>query len=249
MNATLVGLHGFLGRGEDWRPLVSDWPFDLLLPDLPGHGATPVSGDPDNALSRAVEQVRSLAEGAAALMGYSMGGRLALAAACAGVPGLRALVIVAAHPGLVQPAERAARLAQDMKRAEQLRGGGTAAFLQTWYDQPVFASLARHPALRDALVSRRAGAPAAPMAEALEGLSVGRQVPLWERLPDLQVPVLFVAGDEDRTYADLMRRVADLSARGACHIVPGAGHMPHLEQPDAFAAAVRPFLARYTGAA
>ncbi len=239
----VVCLHGFLGDGEDWRPLVEycggRYRFDLV--DLPGHGSS--TGPYD--FAACVAELSLLAQGASALVGYSMGGRLALATAVAGVPSLRALVIVSASPGLEDGPVRAARLAEDERRAERLEAEGLPAFVRTWYDQPLFASLARQPALRERLTQRRSEGAAAERASALRGLSVGNQPSYWGSLGRLGMPSLWVAGEEDAAYTAVAQRAVSLSGRGRALIVPSAGHMPHIEQPAGCLAGIAEFLEQH----
>ena len=83
------------------------------------------------------------------------------------------------------------------------------------------------------------------LAETLRNLSTGRQTPLWDRLPALSMPVLYLAGEEDDAYVRLGRQaVAAIGDNAALEVVPGAGHAAHLEQPDFVAQRVRAFLAR-----
>ena len=243
----VVCLHGFLGDGEDWRPLVEycggRYRFDLV--DLPGHGSS--TGPYD--FTACVAELIRLAQGASALVGYSMGGRLALATAVAGVPSLRALIIVSASPGLDDGTVRAARLAEDEHRAGRLEAEGLPAFVRTWYDQALFASLARQPTLRERLIQLRSQGSAVERANALRGLSVGNQPSYWDALGRLDTPSLWVAGEEDASYTGIARRAAgsawravNLSGRGRALILPSAGHMPHIEQPEVCLAGIAEFL-------
>jgi 2-succinyl-6-hydroxy-2,4-cyclohexadiene-1-carboxylate synthase len=244
----IVCLHGFLGAGSDWRPFAERLSsrYRVALVDLPGHGASislpPAAYTWNGAITELGERMRS----AHGLIGYSMGGRLALAVALtAGLESLKALVIISASPGLEESAARGQRLREDEARAGTLEQGGLPAFLKTWYDQPLFASLRKQPALRQALVDQRSGGRADELARALRGLSVGHQRPLWNELPGLQTPALFVAGEEDAVYGATARRAADLSPLGRSLMVPACGHMPHLEQPALCLDAVAEFVQQH----
>jgi 2-succinyl-5-enolpyruvyl-6-hydroxy-3-cyclohexene-1-carboxylate synthase/2-succinyl-6-hydroxy-2,4-cyclohexadiene-1-carboxylate synthase len=67
--------------------------------------------------------------------------------------------------------------------------------------------------------------------------------PLHERLPEIMVPTLVLAGALDEAGMARSRIVADAMPNATLEIIAGAGHTPHLEQPDAFVAAVDRFLA------
>jgi pimeloyl-ACP methyl ester carboxylesterase len=77
----------------------------------------------------------------------------------------------------------------------------------------------------------------------LRALSVGIQTPLWDRLPELSMPVAVVAGEKDPKYVSLARRISALLPRGELHIVPDAGHIVHLENRAAFVSILKKILA------
>ncbi len=244
----LIFLHGFLGRGADFLPLAAPLSrrFYCLLPDLPGHGGTPL---PEKPLSfeHLCRQFRLLLEGLGierfALAGYSMGGRLALYFAVQMAWRVRALVVESASPGLSAPAERAARMEADRQRARRMRHIGMAAFLQEWYEMPLFASLHRRPqALQAMRAARAAGNDPQKASRVIVELSPARQPPLWDALPSLPMPALFLAGALDPKYAALIPRMAARTPRGRALIVPEAGHNIHFEQPESWLRAVEDFL-------
>src|SRR5690606_30457724 len=72
----------------------------------------------------------------------------------------------------------------------------------------------------------------------------GSQLPLWDRLPELAMPVLVVAGQRDAKFAALAERMAAaIGDNASLALVPDAGHAAHLEQPAAFLGILRPWLA------
>ncbi|MBU4460903.1 MAG: alpha/beta fold hydrolase [Verrucomicrobia bacterium] len=224
-------LHGFLGGPDDWAPLARALGpgFGVTAWTLPGHGAGPAIPF-RRAVDEIAEFLRSLPV-PAHVVGYSMGGRLALAVALRrGVP-TASVVAISASPGLPTTRARTTRAHTDDRRADALERDGLAAFVRAWYAQPLFASLLRRPALAARLRALRSRGEPGPRAAALRALTVGRQPSLWPRLADLDAPVLFVAGAEDASYDRLMARAARLCPRGRLLTVPGAGHMPHLERP------------------
>jgi pimeloyl-ACP methyl ester carboxylesterase len=181
------------------------------------------------------------------LIGYSMGGRLALTVALtAGLEKPEGVGDRLRLPGSGGKSRRAGSVCGRTRRAHALsRSVVCPPFWKTWYDQPLFASLRKQPALRQALVDQRSGGRADELARALRGLSVGHQRPLWNELPGLQTPALFVAGEEDAVYGATARRAADLSPLGRSLMVPACGHMPHLEQPALCLDAVAEFVQQH----
>ena len=141
------------------------------------------------------------------------------------------LVLVSTTAGLDDPAERAARRAADDALARSLEAEGLDAFLDRWMAQPLFAGL---PAGAAGVDARRENT-AAGLAGALRSLGLGAQAALWERLAELAMPVLVMAGEHDDRYRRLASRlVAAIGPNATLRIVPGAGHACHLERPAAF---------------
>ena len=223
----LLCVHGFLGAPADWDSLARALPVETLA--LPGHGSPPVSSF-DEAVRRLIARIRACAA-PPHLIGYSMGGRLALAAALASGVRLASLVILSASPGLETESARVARAQADDRLADDLVARGLPRFVRDWYAQPLFASLRRRPALLQDLMTRRADGDAAARAAALRALTVGRQSSLWPLLPGLQVPTLFVAGALDAKYRAELSRAAGLCPHARLLTIPDSGHLPHLERP------------------
>ncbi len=241
-------LHGFTGCGHSFdhlAPLVGDL-LSARCPDLPGHHGAPLP----RALGTAgfEEAVEKLARGLrrpSVVIGYSQGGRLALALAVRHPEKVSALVLEGANPGLRRPAERAARCRSDEALARSLEQRGLERFVAAWERLPLFAGLRALPAAeRAALGARRLDHTAAGLAGALRCLGQGVQPGLWPALAGLSVPTLLLTGSLDDRYTRLARRMARLLPAARRVAVRGAGHAPHLERPDAWADAVRTFLSQ-----
>lgn len=232
----LVLAHGFTQSGRAWGPLLRllGDRRPLVAVDLAGHGTTAVARDLPEAAHRLGRD-----GGWGTYLGYSLGGRVALHLALAQPDLVAGLVLVGAHPGIEDSAEREARRQADDDLSDHLETIGLEAFLDEWLAQPLFASL---PPEADQRAERLANDPGA-LAATLRNLSTGRQVPLWDRLPALAMPVLVLAGERDDKYTRLGRQaVAAIGANAAFEIVPDAGHAAHLEQPEFVAQRVRAFL-------
>jgi 2-succinyl-6-hydroxy-2,4-cyclohexadiene-1-carboxylate synthase len=247
----LVFLHGFLGRGADWLPVVEQLApeFHCILPDLPGHGAN-TGFDPSQPLtfdSLSADLTHTLAEAGLdrpVLIGYSLGGRLALHAACRFPERFSALVLESASPGLRSESEREARRRLDDARAARLLEFGLTPFIAEWYRADLWASLRGRPELLAELAQARSGAGAIGAAKALADLSPGRMDPLWDGLPDLPMRVLLLSGDLDTQYTAISAEAAGLIPSSVHIRIPGAGHNVHLEQPQEFAGTLQLFLRR-----
>ncbi len=234
-----VGLiHGFTQSAASWEPfakrLADLW--RLVAVDAPGHGR---SADVRADLWESAALVGATV-GEATYVGYSMGGRVALHLALARPDLVAGLVLVSATAGIDDPAERAARRASDEQLARRVEAEGVEAFVAWWLTLPLFATL---PASASALETRLGGS-AAGLASSLRLAGTGEQEALWDRLGELSMPVLVVAGALDLAYAERARRLVDGIGQGATlAVLPGAGHACHLEQLDLFSATVRKWLA------
>jgi 2-succinyl-6-hydroxy-2,4-cyclohexadiene-1-carboxylate synthase len=147
-------------------------------------------------------------------------------------------VLVSGTAGIDDADGRAARRASDEALADRVERIGVEAFLDEWLSLPLFAGL-------DATTDGRAARlenTAAGLASSLRLAGTGTQVPLWDRLGSLTMPVLVVAGERDEKFVALAHRLAGAIPGADLAIVGGAGHTVHLEQPDAFLRVVLPWL-------
>jgi pimeloyl-ACP methyl ester carboxylesterase len=62
--------------------------------------------------------------------------------------------------------------------------------------------------------------------------------PLWDRLPQLAIPVTLVVGERDAKFHAIAERMAAALPDARLEMVRGAGHAVQLERPDAVAAAI-----------
>jgi 2-succinyl-6-hydroxy-2,4-cyclohexadiene-1-carboxylate synthase len=218
-------------------PFRERWP-DALAPDLLGHGDAACPADPAAyAVEREVERlVARLPDGPVDVVGYSLGGRVALQLALAHPERVDRLVLVSASPGIAEPAERAARVASDEALARLLEQQGIAAFVERWERLPLWASQSE--ALRRSLRDERLRRDPIGLAGSLRGAGQGVAPPVHDRLGRIGRPTTLIVGALDEKYVGLGRLMADTIPRARLVVIPDAGHALHLEQPDLFASAV-----------
>ena len=237
----LLFLHGFTGSRDNWTSLrrtlagAAGRPPTLAI-DLPGHGAAPVpaaGATVDEAVAAILRGLDHHGVGRAHLVGYSLGGRMALATAVRHPDRLASLTLIGASPGIEDDAERRARRASDEALARSIEKDGLEAFIDRWMEQPLFASQLRlgHRALRRARLARLGGT-ARGYAASLRGMGQGTQPSLWKSLSALEIPVLLIAGALDEKYTALARSMADQLPNARVEIVPDTGHAVHLEAPE-----------------
>ena len=229
----LVWLHGFLGRGQEWamfQEAFADWP--QLRVDLPGHGgsaAVTADGFPavDKLLRNTLISYNILKYW---LVGYSLGGRVAMYHACQSEnAGLRGLIVEGGHPGLADPVARKNRQASDRAWAQRFLQAPLREVLMDWYQQPVFSSLTHKE--RDELSRLRGQNNPATLSAMLEATSLGVQPDLHACLQKLRVPFHYVCGERDEKF-----RTVAASLRLTPQLIPTAGHNAHRENPAAFSA-------------
>ncbi len=246
----LVLLHGFTGSAAGWERHLDTFAqagLRVVALDMLGHGQSDAPLDPERYriercradILAALSALDVLPEDAV-LLGYSMGGRIALYTALAG--GFRGLVLESASPGLASPAEREQRRHSDEALAEDIERDGLPAFIDRWERLPLFASQRTLPdAVRASLRAERLANRPEGLANSLRGVGTGAQPSLWEELPRLRTPVLLLAGALDTKFMAIAREMAALLPFAQLQIVEGAGHTLHLEQPSVFDGAILRF--------
>lgn len=243
----MVLLHGFTGDGSTMRGLAERLEIDaeVVIPDLVGHGRSCCPPDEgDYSIDAMAAHIAAISEGGASdpfhLVGYSMGGRVALTLACRRPDLLRSLTLIGASAGLSAESERAERSVSDRKLAESIERDGLEAFVDNWMANPLFAKQARLG--EDFLAASRAQRlrnSAEGLAKSLRAAGTGVMAPLHDDLKSCPVPTVFVVGAQDPKFTWIAVDLAARMPRAEIAVVDDAGHAAHLEQPDAVVAVVR----------
>ncbi len=247
-------LHGFTQSGRSWRELISRMPegWKWIVPDLRGHGETRISPGAPCSMDACTDDVVALWDTLGVdrshLVGYSMGGRLALHVAARRPERVLSLLTIGAHAGLDEEA-RAGRRRGDEELAERIEKDGLEAFVDYWGSLPLFAGIQRRgPAYAGEVRAERLKNHVAGLACSLRGMGAGVMEPLWDDLAAVQVPCTFVAGQLDHGYVASARRLAATVPHGRAEVVLRSGHSVHQERPDAFARVLASHLAAATAA-
>lgn len=250
--APLLLLHGFTGSKESWAPLMSKMASAgaLLAVDLPGHGQTEAPPEVERYTMQAVaadlvELTRTIQPGPWRLLGYSMGGRLALFLALTYPALFTKVILESASPGLEFDAERQARLAADERLATAIEIEGIEPFVSRWEQLPLFESQRALPAaVQLALRAQRLANRPLGLANSLRGMGTGIQPNLWPELVHLTQPLLLLAGALDTKFVAINSRMATLAPTARLEIMPNAGHTIHLERPQRFRALLLDWLSK-----
>lgn len=238
----LLLLHGFTGSIRSWDEQVNLWQanYKVIAVDLLGHGQSDAPHQSDRydmilAIRDLITILDQLEISQVAMLGYSMGGRLALSFALQHPHRVSALILESASPGLATEEEREERLKQDQMLADQIEQRGIEWFVNHWENVPLFASVGQLPEhKRSALRHQRLANRPEALAHSLRGMSTGAQPSWWQALGNLQLPTLLLAGEYDIKFREIAKQMQRQITRSTYECVHGAGHIIHLEQPEAF---------------
>lgn len=249
-NPAVVLLHGFTWDGASWEPVAARLAdrFYCVAPDLPGHGATSwpepaAEWSFDRVTDALAEALRTLGVERAHVVGYSMGGRLALRLAVLRALEVERLVLVGASAGLATVQDRMSRMRSDAELADELVAEGMEAFLERWMAQPLFDTMrALEPRLLAGLNARRAAQDPRGLAASLRTMGTGSQPFLMEALPGLPAPTLLVVGAHDGKFRAIAQAMLARLPQGRLEVVPDCGHSVPFERPAELGTLVTTFL-------
>ncbi len=236
----IVLVHGFTQTRRCWGPAAATLAADheVIRVDAPGHGQ---SAEVRAGLRTGARLIADQG-GEATYLGYSMGARFCLHLGLSDPELVRGLVLIGGTAGIEDVGERAERRDQDVRTAARIEQEGLEPFLEAWLAQPLFSRLPSERAFR----TERLENTVEGLQSSLEWAGTGSQDPSWHRLHRLAMPVLVVAGAEDRKFSALAERmVTEVGDNATLALVEGAGHAAHLEQPDRFLAILQPWLAEH----
>lgn len=205
----IVFLHGFLGSALDWEMVIRSRLLSAIAIDLPGHGKNSEEFD----LFAHLKQLGPLH-----LVGYSMGGRLALKYKCENPHLVLSTTLISTHLGLKTEEEKGLRFVSDLSLAEEIRNTSIDEFLRRWYDQPLFRTLL----LKMDICSMRRNQNREALANILLKYSLGFQ-PDYSFLVDDKTTL--IVGEHDPKYQALYQNYHPT-------LISNSGHAIHLEEPD-----------------
>lgn len=243
---TLVALHGFTGSTKTWAQLAAALPdVRIVAVDCIGHGQTdaPQALAPYTMASQ-IEALECIAEQLQlqnfALLGYSMGGRIALSYACRYQHRVTQLLLESASPGLAAAEHRQARKLADEALADKIEANGVPNFVEAWANIPLFATQKRLPQdVQQAIREERLAQRAIGLANSLRGMGTGVMLPLWAQLATLEMPVTLLTGELDEKFVQINNEMVQHLQNAKHFIIPAVGHAIHVENPTKFATIVK----------
>jgi pimeloyl-ACP methyl ester carboxylesterase len=248
--APIVFSNGYSTTRENFRPQVEPLAragHRVILWDYRGHGDSGAPEDPNAySLAQVLDDLgRVLDWGApgvpAVLAGFSFGGAASLHFALRHPERVRALALIDTGPGFKNPDAQAKWLAQVERIAQNLETKGFQSFVES---RAAATAIGRRPELAAAQHAARAIAKMSPVGVANFGRRVSGPIPgCIDELAKISAPALVVVGEEDETYL----RAADVMAARLPNarkvVIPGAGHVVSIEEPEALNRALLDFLA------
>lgn len=243
-------LHGFTGSAESMESIVPSLLEEhcVVRLELIGHGGSDAPPSLESYSMKAcadqiVEAADRLGLERPHLLGYSMGGRAAIAATLADPKKFSSLILVGATAGIEDSSLRHQRVLADEAMADRIEEQGVEFFVEEWMALPIFASqCCLGPAALESARAQRLRNRANGLANSLRGMGTGTQEPLLDRLVEFVEPVLLVAGELDAKFRKIAASLEAAFPDARTEVLRGAGHAAHLEAPEAFGRVVSEFL-------
>lgn len=242
----IIFLHGFTGKAEDWSFITSSLPDNYypIAIDLPGHGKTKTSSYSVDAYVKCVELVIThfnISE--TVVVGYSMGGRTALAYAIKNPTKVVGLILEGTTAGIENDTEKRERAKSDSELADLILKNGIDWFVGYWLSIPFFKTLKRLSKTAYAkLLEQKKLNSGIGLAKSLKEFSTGKMPSLWGELHTLNIPTILIAGNFDKKFVETNKAMAKLLPNSQRKIVNSCGHNTHLENPKEFIILVNQFL-------
>ena len=231
----LVCFHGFSESGSTWDGIKVQG-YRLIRIDSMGHGrsARPMELQPYELLqmlSDLHKVIYAVAGERYALMGYSMGARLALLYALEYPHEVTHLILESGSVGIEDEGGRQDRYVADQGLAERIRAHDITWFSETWAQLEIFKTQQGLPTkVQQQIRGRRLLNSPHALAFTLEGSGQGTMPYVGHRLSELTMPICYISGELDAKYTAIGAKYF-----GDVHrIVPQVGHNVHVEAPEAY---------------
>jgi len=246
----LVLLHGFTGDSNTWKPFYQQWCKDrkLIVIDIIGHGQSDSPQDLERykmlSVSKDIRKILDLLKiEKTDILGYSMGGRLALSFAIQYPPFVRKLILESSSPGLLTEQERKHRQIQDKKICDFIQKNGIEEFVEYWGNISLFSTQKNLPIHKQEEIKvQRLKNSVIGLCNSLIGMGTGTQPSWWAHLHKLEADTLLVTGILDQKFCS----IAEEMKKGIKNVewvnVEECGHAIHVEHPEKFGTIVDRFL-------
>ncbi|MDP4086274.1 MAG: 2-succinyl-6-hydroxy-2,4-cyclohexadiene-1-carboxylate synthase [Bacillota bacterium] len=243
-------LHGFTGDSSTWASFCAEWGehSTLVMPDIIGHGKTDSPNNPDRYDIQLVAKdlkdlLDQLSLNQVDLLGYSMGGRLALTFTILYPDRVRNLILESSSPGLQSEEEQELRRMKDHELANFILEKGIGLFVDYWENIPLFSTMKRMTdSVRKEIRTQRLSNNPVGLAGSLKGMGTGAQPSWWEHLKHLQHKVLLITGELDQKFCMIASKMRKSLKNSSLVMVKNSGHANHVEEKEKFVTIVSDFL-------
>lgn len=244
----VVLLHGFAQSTESWdpiAPLLAERRYVVAF-DFVGHGRSDKPDDPTvYEMGAVIEALSAFLHDRfatkVALVGYSMGGRIALSYACKEPSRLSALIVESAGLGAKNGQQHVAMQHRDADLIERLLTSDIESFTTYWESLPLFETQRKLPEeIRDRVRQGRLSNDPRALAYTVRGTGQHSMVDLTEHIKHLPMPILYIAGILDRKYLKIAENLQ--YEKNVTCVLLNTGHNTHLEDSATFAKQVDGFL-------
>lgn len=239
-----------MGSISDWQIIIQNLAseYHCIAPDLPGHGQS-INNISQNSLNIAntakfivnILQQNNLIN--CNLLGYSMGGRIAIYLAIHYPDLFNKIIIESAQPGIKDKKERNQRKNQDLALSKKIKSEELSEFLNYWYNQPLFSTLKNHKNFANLLQSRLKNNPEL-LSQSLIEMGTGTQPSLWNKLNKIKNSCLMITGEHDLKYQKIFSKMHKEILLSKFVIIKNCGHNVHFENPQEFSKVVLTFLSK-----
>lgn len=243
----VICLHGFSEDQSTWKYLNLKH-YTLYKIDIIGHGKSDKPKEEEyytlkNILNHLYKLIHSLVRTSYSLLGYSMGGRIALAYTIKFQDEVEALILESASYGILDENKRQLRYLKDKELAEQILNKGIYWFEAYWSSLSIFDTQKRlSKALQEQIKTRRLKNSELALSNSLLGIGQGVFPCLRTELSLLPMPILYICGRLDKKYCELGEEFARENTNIICVKLEAAGHNVHLEKLEEFQNTVIRFL-------
>jgi len=246
----IVLLHGFTSNLHTWDELTKKLcpSYKVIRLDIIGHGN---SDSPSNieeyAIERQAEVIKEILDKLdlkkVSILGYSMGGRLAITFACMYPNMVSRLILESTTAGIENEADRVIRRNNDELLARKIDEEGIESFVDYWENISLFASLKKLPS--EALANMREQRLAnnkIGLINSLRMMGTGSQPSWWNEIQKFEFPVLIIVGEKDEKFCLIGKKLQNTIKNAKIELICGAGHIIHVEKPQIFGTIIEEFL-------
>lgn len=238
----LLLLHGFTGSSTNWKNFLESWSKTnkVIVVDLIGHGETE---SPEDYSRYEIEKVASdmiclldsLEIDKANILGYSMGGRLAIVMATLYGDRVKSLILESTSAGIRDDSEREERRIKDNELADRIEENGIEQFVRYWEKIPLFDSNKNLPSnVQSRIRKERMKRVPLGLANSLRGMGTGVHRSYWNDLKRITCPVLIICGELDKKFCQIALELQKEVPHAEINSFSNCGHAVHVENFEKF---------------